>query len=247
MAESFIFSSKLYRAHPDKARIHAALENPINAELVQQLHEYLDDEYQNTAVAQPETEDTGSTPTVDTGSDSTGGGSAPSSGGGGSRAPSGGSFGDITFSDPGAPDDTGSDEGEGSDDAGMDSEPTSMDDIQVSDGDDEDVESATKPTGRYVKASSDIGLDSLKGLLDANEDTAGVYRIGTVDNELWIYYNDSINLNNIMTPVIELLLAAGYSQLSFNRLARTNNAIVFEILPSASESQYGVEDNDVNE
>lgn len=40
-----IFSSKLYQASSRKNKIKAALENPINAELVKQLGEYIDDEY----------------------------------------------------------------------------------------------------------------------------------------------------------------------------------------------------------
>ena len=52
-----------------------------------------------------------------------------------------------------------------------------------------------------------------------------------------IHYNDSINLNNVMEPVISLLSNAGYSYLQFNRLARTENAIVFMINKSSSESE----------
>ena len=41
-----IFASKLYRTSPRKDRIHAALSDPMNKELVQQLHSYLDKPYQ---------------------------------------------------------------------------------------------------------------------------------------------------------------------------------------------------------
>lgn len=78
-------------------------------------------------------------------------------------------------------------------------------------------------------------LDEIKGTLNNREETVGVYRIEVREKELWIYYNDSTNLNNIMTDVIELLNNAGYTYLSFNRLARSNNAIVFEIIESTNQ------------
>lgn len=76
-----------------------------------------------------------------------------------------------------------------------------------------------------------IDVDSLKGTLNAVSDTAGVYRIrlDSEKKELWFYYNDNVNLNDIMTPVIELLEASNYYYLTFNRLARTDNAMVFVV------------------
>lgn len=74
-----------------------------------------------------------------------------------------------------------------------------------------------------------IPLDEIKGTLNHVSDTAGVSRIEVKDHELWVFYNDEVNLNNIMTEVIELLNNTGYTYLSFNRLARSNNAIVFEV------------------
>lgn len=74
-----------------------------------------------------------------------------------------------------------------------------------------------------------LPIDVIKGTLNHKEETSGVSRIENKDKELWIYYNDDVNLNNIMTDVIELLNNTGYTYLSFNRLARANNAIVFEV------------------
>ena len=39
-----------------------------------------------------------------------------------------------------------------------------------------------------------------------------------------------MNLNNVMGSVIELVSALGYANLEFNRLARSDNAIVFQIV-----------------
>lgn len=43
--KAMIFSSKLYQASTRKEKIKSALENPINAELVKQLDEYIGEEY----------------------------------------------------------------------------------------------------------------------------------------------------------------------------------------------------------
>ena len=72
-------------------------------------------------------------------------------------------------------------------------------------------------------------LDTVQGQLNAFEDTCGVIRTKQVGDELWIYFNDKKNLNNLMEAVIDRLGAAGFYQLEFNRLARTDNAIVFQI------------------
>lgn len=104
-----------------------------------------------------------------------------------------------------------------------------------------DIEESVRLNGEPIEAQTALyqepkfdfnvsdHLDEIKGLLNAKDDTAGVSRIIVKNNELWIYYEDKINLNNVMTPVIEILNAANYSYLEFNRLARTDNAIVFEI------------------
>ena len=69
----------------------------------------------------------------------------------------------------------------------------------------------------------------IKGLLNAKADTAGVVRVNVKNDEVWVYYNDDTNLNNVMTPALESLNAASYAYLIFNRLARTDNAIVFTL------------------
>jgi len=80
-----------------------------------------------------------------------------------------------------------------------------------------------------IDACSRIDTAVIKGSLNNQADTAGVNRVLTKDSELWIYYNDDINLNNVMTQVIEYLNASGETYLEFNRLARSDNAMVFVI------------------
>jgi hypothetical protein len=102
----------------------------------------------------------------------------------------------------------------------------------------EPVESVTQE-GRPITSSTaiiwttldDVVSDAtvIKGTLNAREDTSGVSRIEVKDSELWIYYNDDSNLNDKMVEVISVLNSTGYTYLKFNRLARSNNAIVFDV------------------
>lgn len=99
-----------------------------------------------------------------------------------------------------------------------------------------DVENSTSAEGTPITAArllvTDMKqvVDQIKSLLNLQDTTTGVNRILVKDSELWIYYNDSINLNNVMADAIEALNAAGYTYLEFNRLARSDNAMVFQIL-----------------
>ena len=57
-----IYSSKLYVTSTRKDKIHAAIQDPVNAELVQQISDYLDDDAQivlKRAVDQKKAEDVG--------------------------------------------------------------------------------------------------------------------------------------------------------------------------------------------
>lgn len=91
----------------------------------------------------------------------------------------------------------------------------------------EPAEASTKVEKEGVKAASTPDLNILKGTLNTREETAGVIRIAEKENEVWIYYNDDVNLNDIMVDVIECITCLDTQPLEFNRLARSDNAIVF--------------------
>lgn len=74
-----------------------------------------------------------------------------------------------------------------------------------------------------------VDAAAIKGTLNVRDDTKGVARILEKDKELWIYYQDNVNLNTVMEPVIAVLNSTGFTNLEFNRLARSANAIVFDI------------------
>jgi hypothetical protein len=98
--------------------------------------------------------------------------------------------------------------------------------------DKEPAEASTKIVSTtIVKPEQLVSIDTLKGTLNARADLAGVSRVAVKEKEqeIWIYYNDNVNLNNIMVEVIEFVKNAGYDVLEFNRLARSDNAIVFSI------------------
>ena len=76
----------------------------------------------------------------------------------------------------------------------------------------------------------------MKGTFNSRKDCVGVSRVAVKDSELWVYYNDDINLNNVMTAVVDLVSELGMTYLEFNRLARSNNAIVFDIVTATDSA-----------
>lgn len=245
-----IYSSKLYVTSTRKDRIHAAIQDPINAELVQQLSEYLDDTAQmelKQAVKEEEAEEAGVAPADNSETSGSDDSFAPAPSGGGSHA----SFTGDVFKDFGEDDLEGGEEV--SEDISVEEgvEPAPEPEVEVP------VEEATRVEGQPITAACQLwntfddvvsDCETIKGTLNSREDTTGVNRLQVKDSELWIYYNDDANLNDKMVEVIEALNALGYTYLTFNRLARSNNAIVFDIElvqgPIKSEKEIEEEVND---
>ena len=229
-----IYSSKLYVTSTRKDKIHAAMEDPINVELVQQLEEYLNDdslrELKQAKAEVKQAEEAAETASQSGGAAADSGRPSipPSGGGGASHSSFTGSpiddFGEDDLADIDIPEDMG----------GGDEAPAAEAEAPVAD---EVVESVTQE-GKKITAACIIwttlddvvaDCDTIKGTLNAREDTTGVNRLEVKDHELWIYYNDDSNLNDKMIEVIGVLNSTGYTYLKFNRLARSNNAIVFDI------------------
>ena len=232
--KSAIMASKIFMSinSDRRKKILTALADPINIELVEQLDEYLDNEYKqmNDTATETETvdvnteEDNSTEPTDDT-----------------SAAPSGSSA-------PSAPRkslfDKHKDElTKGDEDWDPDSTSGTNDSADTDTEEDTTiVENSTKVNKAKIVADTttlnpmaivhntinNIAFE-IKGLLNAKADTAGVVRVNVKNDEVWVYYNDDTNLNNVMTPALESLNAASYAYLIFNRLARTDNAIVFTL------------------
>ena len=240
-----IYASKIYVTSARKDKIHAAIQDPVNAELVQQLAEYLDDEAYaelEQAVSEERSEET---PTQDTSESAETSAPASSNKSGGSHSSGGHSSAPSSFTG-----DILSDFGE--DELADIPEPESDQSGDTAASEPEPVSETTKTDKESVTASTAIiwtTLDdvisdcaSIKGTLNLREDTCGVTRIQVSDHELWIYYNDDSNLNDKMVEVIGVLNAVGYTYLKFNRLARSNNAIVFDVLLSNTEEVKSIKD-----
>ena len=231
-----IYASKLYLTSSRKDRIHAAINNPVNAPLVQQLAEYLDPQAQDELKRAkatltkdiPETSEAAGAPASADHESSF----APPMGGGGAPSHSSFSgdpmadFGDDELADIELPED---------EDAGE----VPVEDLEITEDVPEEVVESVTQEGKPITSATVIAWNSLddvasecetiKGTLNAREDTKGVIRLEVKDSELWIYFNDDSNLNDKMIEVIFVLNSTGYTYLKFNRLARSNNAIVFDI------------------
>lgn len=217
-----VYASKLYKASKRKDIISAAFSDVKNAGLVTQLASYLDEEYKDLATEHKQ-EKPQEEPAEDQAKDT----SAESEEEGGEDR--GGSRPHLNV-----PKSLHADLGDDFDPA---QNLVTVDDDDISEApapsDSEAPSAPQEPVeeSENVYGSTNIydSIDVIKGTLNSREDTKGVTRIQIKDNEMWIYYSDDTNLNNIMTAVIEYMNASGHTDLEFNRLARSDNAIVFVI------------------
>ena len=233
-----IYSSKLYIASSRKERIDAAINMPGNLSLVQQLAEDLDEEYKTPSNLGLEPSEEASSNAEKPDSDNS-------------------EYADMFVDekiDPKKDLVTVNDLAKGSmsspapahksEPEGPKSEPDKGDNSELipeSPANEEPkqeqkpVEESTQITSTtIVKPEEKVNLETLKGSLNGRDDTCGVLRIAEKEEkEIWIYYKDDVNLNDIMTNVIEYVANAGFTSLEFNRLARSDNAIVFEVVKQA--------------
>ena len=219
-----IKASKMFRSGGSKRqeKILAELKNPENIELITQLDEYLDTEYQlmNEPPTDTTVEDVVEVQETDDVVDD-------------SPAPSGPKGSPATFKP---------------NESLMDKHGEELEELEEGEPVEEEpeegapvAEASVRGRGKAITADTLVnpfvdyyptltGLaGELKGTLNARAETAGVSRVQVKNDEIWVYYNDDINLNNIMSNAIGLLAAANYYYLEFNRLARSDNAMVFTL------------------
>lgn len=220
-----IFSSKLFAVSSRKAEIRAAASNPINQNLMQQLSTALDKSYQKaeylldeedqeklrqaqTESAEPEVEETEeSEVTEETGAEPKEHSAPP--------AKPSNLHSKFKEAEKSMSEDEPSETAEGT--------PTDTGSVDTKMEAATDIDNGIEDNG--IQDTKSIA-DSVKAALNDNTETAGVSRTAVKDDELWVYYEDSINLNKVMASAIETLNTLGYD-LEFNRLARSDNAIVF--------------------
>lgn len=203
-----ITSSKLFAAKSikDQNRIKAAIANPVNAELLQQLSSYLDVPENKFVIkdAKPNKEDqitkhkeVKDLPHISDIPD------AP-----------------VKLSNKVNDADNVQDDDDVNDaDDNVAAEPDQPEDNK------DVIDSASSLTANTKVYN--FSPDVLQGNLNAVDQTSGVIKVSVVDKELWINYKDGVNLNDKIDPVIDFM-AQNYSNMAFNRLVRTKNAFVFD-------------------
>lgn len=223
-----IQASKIYKSSKYKSRINANMESPINKELIVQLADLISTPTVDVSKQSPS--DVSTNPIAPSDQDTENSTPMPS----GEFTSSG--IGSISKSASDAMnkiDEIREDMGETEPSSEPSTKPTESTESETSTT--EEVEEATKIQGKPIMAAMQStlindSLDSIMGLLNADAETSGVIRAAITDSELWLYYNDNTNLNNVMESVISRLNSASYTTLEFNRLARSNNAMVFTCL-----------------
>ena len=212
-----IFACKMYRSSSRKDKINSALKDPMNKELVMQLTSYLDDEYKQETLdaKEPEVKEETSKKPSDIIKHHKSSGSAPHF----SSSPS------LNLDD--SLEDL-KDEEESSEDAsnqaGAEAVADEVTEETSESTEDEEVESSTD-----INDVDILSEDSIKENLNLSDECKGVSRVAIKNNELWIYYSDSVNLNSVMDSVISKLESENRNLLQFSRLARSENAMVFDI------------------
>ena len=220
-----ILASKIFISSSRQDKILSAIQDPINSELVQQMKSYLDEDFIAPEYLKDDNSNKDDIVDIRDSSNTQKDSSKPSFHPAHKTASSpASSFPGENYLDDDNNDETDIDE--------TYSEPdkSSPDNNSLKDTSEDTSEEDDNLLDVHSSTDIESSLDSLRGLLNSREDCRGVSRISKKDNELWIYYSDDVNLNSVMTCVIETLAASNYSYLEFNRLARSNNAVVFDIV-----------------
>lgn len=237
-----IFASKLYASSKRKNKIHSSISDPTNASLVQQLSSYLGEDVKQQLAHEKREGEEKKESLSDVGPDSKEDQNSASVENEVRHDVAPAKFTPKPLSDKISDDLEVQDK---LDEKLNNDVPSIADDSTQLQSDNSDesstIEESVTVNSATIVEDVDVTFDGnvLKGSLNANSDTTGVSRVVVKDNEIWIYYNDNINLNNVMSQVIDKVYALGYSYLDFNRLARSDNAMVFVITVSSDPSLKG--------
>lgn len=224
MKKASILESKMLQGSRDKSKILAAMNDPINMELKQQLAEYVD----IPSVEEDEESEDGKGSKVHRKDKAEDSGKGPHDGkpgkaakpkatkNAGSHRPKPASFEDA------------------SDEAGEPDGEKSSDDR----GESGSVDSSVTAPGSKVMASSvtadevAAAVNEIPGTFNMVDDTKGVTHAvlkGGSDNEVWVYFDDDTDINKVLEHANRMLSDAGYYFLAFDRVSRSDNAIVYAI------------------
>lgn len=211
----YIYGCKMFRSSSRKNHIKANIANPINVELVQQIQDLTDDSEDTVEKVNP-SENKSERKILKGPSSSPSGGSYSTSLSHGSEP----SEDDIFIPDE---TDNNNNKDENFDDSdSLDTSDESVDE----DTSDENVESSEAIT---AVVEDELDINQLKSILNESSSlTYGVSRISERNNEVWVYYNDDVNLNPMLSDIIYTVESSKFKNLEFNRIARSDNAVVFE-------------------
>ena len=96
-----------------------------------------------------------------------------------------------------------------------------------------DVKSQAIQAGTYVTIETvSQAVNEIPGMLNLYDETKGATQAilkGGADNELWVYYKSGVDISDVVEHVNTRLASTGYYFLSFNRMNRDNNAIIFTV------------------
>lgn len=205
----------MFRSSSRKNHIKANIANPINVELVQQIQDLTDDSEDTVEKVNP-SENKSERKILKGPSSSPSGGSYSTSLSHGSEP----SEDDIFI--PDETDNNGNKDENFDDSDSLDTSDESVDE----DTSDENVESSEDIT---AVVEDELDINQLKSILNESSSlTYGVSRISERNNEVWVYYNDDVNLNPMLSDIIYAVESSKFKNLEFNRIARSDNAVVFE-------------------
>ena len=227
---STIVSSKLFSGSADRTKILSALANPLNSELLQQSAEDIKEPVKE--IVPEETNDNGASESKLAKGKK--GNVTKKSGKGGVKSITSEPK-PVTFKKRS---DESSDTDDSSDDIPETSDKVNVEELLFESNEKEKEENSERVITNSIEASSNIEYVSvnagvIKDTLNNYADTKGVVSVAVKEEnspEMWLYYDDETNLNDTIYAVVSLFNSSGYNMIKFNRLARSNNAIVFDIL-----------------
>lgn len=227
---SYIANNVMFKCSKHRDKILAAYNNPINRQLVQQI----DNSYNNPDLGEEVEVDEAA---VDKGGSTAASKPKPKSPKGFSGGYSGGGFSDSGLDDA----DLNDSEFDNIDTDNADNVELDVpEDVSKEDTSDaDDIDESTNINKQPIHSSTYVTVESvsnavniLPGTLNMKDETKGASQVilrGGKDNEVWIYYDPEIKLTNILEDVNNTLLEQNMYFLEFDRVARDDNAIVYNI------------------
>lgn len=220
----YIYGCKMFRSSSRKNHIKANIANPINVELVQQIQDLTDDSEDTVEKVNP-SENKSERKILKGPSSSPSGGSYSTSLSHGSEP----SEDDIFI--PDETDNNGNKDENFDDSDSLDTSDESVDEDTSDENVDEDTSDENVESSEAITAvvEDELDINQLKSILNESSSlTYGVSRISERNNEVWVYYNDDVNLNPMLSDIIYAVESSKFKNLEFNRIARSDNAVVFE-------------------